>query len=567
VFSIQYCGAWLESPGEEDLMPEERDINQRWTQCCVCGGHLIHYVFSLQKHRVVKCSDCGLMGINPQPNDSKLREIYAADYFLLSQRSEDDKHTRCLKNATAQHYLDLIEKYLKQAGRNLQGASLLEITMGFGDFLWAAKARGCEITEAEFSGSAIERARIHLDQSVRLIQGEMSALSPSERFDIIVFNDVLEHVRNPLQFLQIVYQSLNEDGVAFCAIPSLDSRTAELQGTGWVEFKLEHLFYFNNSTIRRLFAKTGFGDIAVFPGKKTLSLKYITAHFEAYPRRFWTALLRTVRTILPKTVMQYPVSVVASGTVLIARKQADPQRNLKITVIMAVFNEAATVRAAISKVLAIRVDHCDLDLIVVESNSSDGSREIVDEFRGDTRVNIILEDQPRGKGHAVRQGFKAATGDILLIQDADLEYDFEDYDALIEVLRDGGETFVLGSRHGGGKWKVRHFEGQPIVAFLANTVHWMLTFTINVLFKVRLTDPFTMFKVFRRSAIKGLTFECNRFDFDYELLLKLIRKGHKPVEVPVNYSARSFKEGKKVRFFKDPLTWVWAILKYRFKKI
>ena len=90
---------------------------------------------------------------------------------------------------------------------------------------------------------------------------------------------------------------------------------------------------------------------------------------------------------------------------------------------------------------------------------------------------------------------------------------------------------------------------------------------INVLYGVRLTDPFTMYKVFRRSAIQRLTFSSNRFDFDYELLIKLIRLGYEPIEVPVNYTARSFKQGKKVRFFRDPLTWIWAIIKFRFSRL
>jgi glycosyltransferase involved in cell wall biosynthesis len=242
-------------------------------------------------------------------------------------------------------------------------------------------------------------------------------------------------------------------------------------------------------------------------------------------------------------------------------------KNIRLSVIMPVFEEAATARLIIQAVLAKQISNCDLELIIVESNSSDGSREIVEGFRADPRVRIIFEDRPSGKGHAVRQGLAAATGDIVLIQDADLEYDINDYDALIAVLRDGGRTFVLGSRHRPDEWKVRHFEGQPVESFLANTVHWLLTAAINVLFGVRLTDPFTMFKVFRRSAIQGLSFSCNRFDFDYELLLKLIRKGHKPVEVPVNYRSRSFKQGKKIRFFRDPPTWVWAILNFRFVRI
>lgn len=547
-------------------MTEQQD-QQRWAQCPVCEGYFIHYAFSLQKHRVVKCGNCGLVGINPQPSAETLKAIYGAQYFPLSDTPEGEKHSRLLKYATAQHYLDTIENYLRLTGKPVQGARLLEIGVGFGDFLEAARNRGYEVAGIEYSAASAERARNRLGRSARIIQGEVADLPASERFDVIVFNDVLEHVRDPLHFLGKVYEALNEKGIVFCVIPSLDSRSAKLQGTDWVEFKLEHLFYFNDGNARRLFVKTGFEDIVVLPARKTLSIKYIAAHFEAHPRPFWNPMFKTTLKVIPNTVLEHPFNIVASGIILMAGKQSDLQRPLKLSVVMAVYNEAPTVRKAIEGVLAKKVRNCDIDLIIIESNSSDGSREIVKKFSEDSRVGILLEEQPRGKGHAIRQGLKAAKGDIVLIQDADLEYDFEDYDALIDALRDGGETFVLGSRHGGEKWKVRHFEGQRIVAFLANTVHWALTYMINVLFGVRLTDPFTMFKVFRRSAIQGLQFQCNRFDFDYELLLKLIRTGHKPVELPVNYSARSFKEGKKVRFFRDPLTWVWAILKFRFVKL
>jgi ubiquinone/menaquinone biosynthesis C-methylase UbiE/CTP:molybdopterin cytidylyltransferase MocA len=539
----------------------------KWEQCPVCNGKFIHYAFSLENHRIVKCDGCGFMGINPQPTDQEIENIYSDNYFLLSNSKEGEKHSRYLKYTTAQNYLNLLEKYLKNTEQTLKGSRLLEIGIGFGDFLLAAKNRGCLVTGIEYSKSAIERARIKVGDSVTLIQGGVSNLSPTDRFDIIVFNDVLQNVRDPLNFMKTVYNALNKGGTIFCTITSLDSKTAKYQKTNWIEFKLEHLFYFNDKNARRLIAKSGFAEIAVLPARKTLSLKYIAAHFKAHPCSFWTPLLSIIPNVSPKKVLEYPFNIVASGINLMAKKIFDTSKRLKLTVVIAVFNEAPTVRTVIENVLSKEIHNCDIDLIIIESNSSDGSRKIVEEFQNESKISIILEDRPRGKGHAVRKGLSAATGDIILIQDADMEYDFEDYDSLIEILRDGGETFVLGSRHGGDKWKVRHFEGQPIVAFLANTVHWILTTIINILFNVRLTDPFTMFKVFRRSAIQDLTFDCNRFDFDYELLLKLIRKNHKPVEVPVNYMARSFKEGKKVRFFRDPPTWVWAIIKFRFIKL
>ena len=204
---------------------------------------------------------------------------------------------------------------------------------------------------------------------------------------------------------------------------------------------------------------------------------------------------------------------------------------------------------------------------MVESNSTDGTRSIVETYAAHPRVKLILEDRPRGKGHAVRAGLAHATGDVILIQDADLEYDLDDYDILLAPLAAGRQEFVLGSRHGEGGWAIRKFSDQPFQALILNLAHWGFTLLINVALFIWLKDPFTMYKVFRRECLEGLTFECNRFDFDWELLMKLVRKGHRPIEIPISYKSRSFKEGKKISMFRDPLTWLWAVVKYRFVKL
>jgi hypothetical protein len=153
------------------------------------------------------------------------------------------------------------------------------------------------------------------------------------------------------------------------------------------------------------------------------------------------------------------------------------------------------------------------------------------------------------------------------IQDADLEYDLDDYDALLDPLLHHREAFVLGARHGGRAWKMRQFTGQPIASLVMNFGHWFFTTLLNVCFLVRLRDPFTMYKLFRRDCIHGLPLECNRFDFDWEIVIKLIRRGYVPVEIPVNYRSRSFKEGKKVSVFHDPITWIRALIRFRFVRL
>lgn len=235
-----------------------------------------------------------------------------------------------------------------------------------------------------------------------------------------------------------------------------------------------------------------------------------------------------------------------------------------LSLVVPVYNEIATLRPALEQIVAKEVMGLAVEVIIVESNSTDGSRAVVQEFQGHPRVKLILEDRPRGKGHAVRAGLAVATGDIVLIQDADLEYSLDDYEVLLAPIRAGRQSFVLGARHGQGGWAIRKFTDQPLQAFILNLGHWGFTLLINVSLGVWLADPFTMYKVFRRDCVQGLRFECDRFDFDWELLIKLVRAGHRPIEIPVSYQSRSFKEGKKIRLFRDPLTWLVAWAKARF---
>lgn len=238
-----------------------------------------------------------------------------------------------------------------------------------------------------------------------------------------------------------------------------------------------------------------------------------------------------------------------------------------LSVIVPIYNEAATAAVALDAILAKEVPGWTLEIILVESNSTDGTRDIVLARKDRPRVKLILEDRPQGKGHAVRTGLAQATGDVILIQDADLEYDLNDYDVLLAPLASGRQSFVLGSRHGEGGWAIRKFTDQPVQAIVLNCAHWGFTLLINGALGIWLRDPFTMYKVFRRDCLNGLTFECNRFDFDWELLIKLVRKGHRPIEIPISYKSRSFKEGKKISMFRDPITWLRALVKYRFCRL
>jgi glycosyltransferase involved in cell wall biosynthesis len=244
---------------------------------------------------------------------------------------------------------------------------------------------------------------------------------------------------------------------------------------------------------------------------------------------------------------------------------------MKVSIIIPVYNEAKTLPTLLARVLAQPIPGADKEIIIVESGSTDGSRDIVEEFlarsTGHESVSIrtFHEQKPKGKGHAVRQGFGLATGDVLMIQDADLEYDTADYPRLLDPILQGHTAFVMGSRHlGTESWNIRKFSQNGLRAAWMNLGGVLFHRFFNVLFATHLSDPTSMYKVFRADCLEGLRFGCNRFDFDFELLGKLLRTGFVPFEVPVSYTSRGFDEGKKIRMLRDPPTWVWAILKFRF---
>lgn len=530
--------------------------------CLVCGGKRLHYDFSLGKYRVEECADCGLMRLNPQPTDAELADIYHPNYFAFGDDVEGQAHASELKSRTADHYLDLLESYIRAP---LSG-SLLEVGCGTGDLLARAAARGLSVTGIEYYAKFAEAASSRLGDRGEVIRGDISQLAGSgQRFDFIMFADVLEHVRDPRAFLRDVHALLREDGVAVAIVPSLDSASAKFMKSSWMEFKPEHLWYFSSPTLSRLLRDEGFGTLIVKPAKKTLSFDYIAEHFDRYPVQPYSWFIQLLRKVLPGFVKRQPVRITASGVVTFARR-AEPRAVRKLSVVMPAYNEAQTVRGAIDRVLEKEIQDLEIELIIVESASTDGTREIVREYEGRDGVTVIWQDRPRGKGNAVRAGLQRVSGDYVLIQDADDEYDIEDYDALVQPLMTGEASFILGARHGGGTWKMRKMRDQRLTGHLLNFGHWFFTTLVNVVYGVRLKDPFTMYKVFHSDCLRDIEFECDRFDFDYELLIKLVKKGYRPIEIPVNYRSRSFTEGKKINVFLDPLTWIRAIIKFRFQK-
>ena len=551
----------------EDGPTDPADVRPLRNTCPVCESRRLRYVFSPHGHRVVRCADCRLMFLNPQPSDAELAAIYGDDYFLADDTTEGRNAVARMKSATARHYLDLLGRY--RGGHH--GGTLLEVGCGQGHLLAEARRLGYDVTGVDLSPSAADAAgRLLGGDGGRVLCGRLEDLRlPPGSFDVCVLADVIEHVRDPVAFLRHVRRLLAPGGTLLIATPSLDSWSARLLRQDWMEWKPEHLTYFDRNTVQNALFKAGCRGAVVCPARKALTLEYVARHFERYPVPVFSRAVSALARVVPAPLRRRNVWVVPSGIVVLAQAaavEASPVR--KLSIVVPAYNEAATFDAMMRSLLRKQLPAgLDAEVIVVESNSTDCTRQLAERYASHPRVKLVLEDRPRGKGRAVRTGLAHATGDFVLIQDADLEYDLEDYDALLEPLAQGCEAVVLGSRHGGSFWKMRRFAHQRLLSAFLNAGHWFFTTLLNVMFRQRLRDPFTMYKVFRRDCLFGLTFTCDRFDFDFELLIKLLRKGYRPLEIPVNYRSRSFREGKKVSVWRDPLTWVRALVRLRLTRI
>ena len=545
-------------------MPDEEhenqtDVDRRMIAACpICQSRRLHYAFSRNFRRMVRCAECGLMLVNPQPTDEELEAIYGAGYFLGDGDEGGADRVAAMKAATARRYLADIARY-----RGESGGTLLEIGCGRGELIAEAEKLGYQVTGVEISPAAADGARRRIRGGAIVCgQVDSAGLTPAS-FDVCVLSDVLEHVRDPVALLKSVHRMLKPGATLFVATPSLDSWSARLLRQNWMEFKPEHLTYFDANTIQSALFQSGFAGAIVRPGWKVLNLAYVSEHFGRFQVPMVGGAVRLAARLAPRRIRHADFTVVASGMIVLARQAALPARR-KLSIIVPAYNEAATLESLLQGLLRKRIADLDIEIILVESNSSDGTRDIALQYANHPRLRLILQDHARGKGYAVRAGLAAATGDFILIQDADLEYDLEDYDALLEPLLQGREALVLGSRHGGRVWwKMRRFADQRLLSLLTNCGHWLFTAMLNFMFRQRLRDPFTMFKVFRRDCLTGLEFRCNRFDFDIELLARLLGKGYKPVEIPVNYRSRSYRQGKKVNPVRDPWTWLWALVRLR----
>lgn len=229
---------------------------------------------------------------------------------------------------------------------------------------------------------------------------------------------------------------------------------------------------------------------------------------------------------------------------------------MKLSVLIPVYNEESTIKELIDKVENAKLS-IEKEIIIVDDGSTDRSRELIKEKAKEYRnIKVIFHEKNTGKGGAIRTAINASTGDILIVQDADLEYDPDEYEKVIAPILEGKAKVVYGSRI----LEKRNKEKSSLAFYLGGRI---VTLTANILFHAKLTDEPTCYKAFDREIFKEISFESNGFEWEPEITAKILKKGYKIHEVPISYYPRKTNEGKKIKA-KDGFKAIATLIKYRF---
>ena len=224
---------------------------------------------------------------------------------------------------------------------------------------------------------------------------------------------------------------------------------------------------------------------------------------------------------------------------------------LKLSIVIPIYNERETLETLIAKVNSVDYDK---EILLIDDFSSDGTREVLKKYENKENFQVLYHDHNQGKGAALRTGFSNVNGDIIIIQDADLEYNPADYGTLIEPILDGRADVVYGSRFLGGPHRV--------LFFWHSIGNMVLTTFSNMLTNINLTDMETGYKVFTKRVNDTLTFKCDRFGFEPEFTAKVAKNNFRIYEVPISYNGRDYSEGKKITW-KDGVAAIWYIIKFK----
>lgn len=269
----------------------------------------------VQGYALHACPKCRVEFLHPQPDETVLAAIYSDHYFLGEQSDEAAERRSRMKSATGALYIDALVRLVRP-----QNAELLEVGCGHGEVLMEARNRGFAVSGIEISphAAAVANSRLGV-QAVQVGSIEEVSLPPGH-FDAILAADVIEHVRDPKGFLMRAHALLSPGGVVVLITPSLDSWTRRILRSRWMEYKVEHLYYFSAKSMRRLLENCGFGEVGVFPSRKVLTFDYVSRHFDRFRVPLLSPLLGILRRTMPDRLAYRHLRLSASGLIAVGRK-------------------------------------------------------------------------------------------------------------------------------------------------------------------------------------------------------------------------------------------------------
>tara|TARA_Y100000310_G_scaffold342995_1_gene448654 strand:- start:19881 stop:20576 length:696 start_codon:yes stop_codon:yes gene_type:complete len=229
---------------------------------------------------------------------------------------------------------------------------------------------------------------------------------------------------------------------------------------------------------------------------------------------------------------------------------------MKLSIIIPVYNEEKSVIQVINKVKNVKLNKVEKEIVVVDDFSTDATKESLEKLK-DSSIKVFFHQKNQGKGAAIRTALKHATGDVILIQDADLEYNPEEYERLLRPIMENRTKVVYGSRLNAIK---KNLKKMYKLHYLGN---FFLTIMTNILYGAKITDMETGYKVFRKEVITNMNLKAKRFDFEPEITAKILKKGYRIIEVPIDFMGRKFNEGKKITW-RDGIKASYYLIKYRF---
>ena len=453
----------------------------RYVDCPVCQADHSSYLFHRTGVRFVRCASCGMVYVTPT-NEVGLNWF---DIERVGQYRRPEDRALCIADFDA-----LMRRFAAEYER-VEGRPL-ERTVLLGRFL------------PEFGTTEMAR-KVGLDV-ITVDDASFQALTAESRIDwarerlgpevqLVILHETLEACCDAGAVVRELLSALHPEAWLAVTYSNGQSFPAMLLRRYWPNFFDFKTAFFNTSNLAALMARFGYALTSQGPVVEHHTLDYVLARIASGARE------ARALGVLTRSTAAVPVRTGAHAATF--RKRAR-QPEEKLSVIFPCFNEEAYVGDVLEALLAKKLA-IPKEVIVVESNSTDRTREIVRSFESHPEVKLILEERPMGKGHAVRAGLRAATGSIILIQDADFEYDLDDYDALLDPILQRKTSFVLGSRSLGlDDWKVRRFARNHVKEAMLNFAQLVFARTFNVLYQKRTTDINTMYKVFRAECLEGL---------------------------------------------------------------